>query len=193
MFKADNWAKAFVNTTKTPLDAEEALNFLKTFCYAALSLPGDLSGKNDADRLGRSIEAAWLRFSEQNNDNAQETVETPTKQNFRLAERFVMLMLRKDCFHHYTKILRSIEKIINKQKGIEEVTVEAAIKLDNELLRDIEAKAKSLLGAREINLTQHLVPDLIGGIRIRWGSKRYDGSIKRGLEAIAGNIKSQIA
>ena len=63
MFRPENWATAFVHAAKTPLAAEEALEYLKIFCFAALSLPGDLSGRNDADRLGRSIRAAGQRLS----------------------------------------------------------------------------------------------------------------------------------
>ena len=182
MFRPENWAYAFVNAAKTPVRAEEGLHCLKSFCHAALSLPGDLSGRNDADRLGRSIQAVKKRLP------------LPVEEDsFCLAERFIQLMLRKNCFHHYKKIVNCIEKIIEKQKGIEEVIVEAAVDLDKEFLREIEQKAKNLVGAREIKLTQRLIPELIGGIRLRWGSLLFDGSVRRSLEKMKLNLKSQTA
>ena len=184
MFRAENWARAFVNAAKNPLAAEEALQYLKVFCNGALSLPGDLSGTNDSDRLGKLIAAAKNRFFEKNeNDSAM--------RNFTVAERFIQLMVRRYCFHQYKKIIRSTEKIIYKQKGIEEVIVEAPVDLDKEFLETLGEKTKKMIGAKEIKLTQHLLPELIGGLRLRWGSTLYDGSIRRALQMMALELKSR--
>ena len=191
MFRAETWSAAFVNSAGTPLAAEEALQYLKVFCYAALMLPGDLSGRNDADRLGRSISTAVKIFSGQNKNNTGQPDGIPADQSFCLAERFVQLMLRKNCFHHYKKILRSIENIVDKQKGIEKVVVETAVDLDKEFLEILEDKTKKLIGAKKVALTQRIIPELIGGIRLRWGSLLFDGSVKRALEKMTLELKAQ--
>ena len=193
MFRAENWAAAFVNSAKTTLAAEEALQYLKIFCIAALSIPGELSGRNDAKRFGLLITGTKCRFSGQNKEDEEQFNKTDAGQSFFLAERFIQLMMIKKCFHNYKKILRCIEKIINKQMGVEEIIIEAAVELDKELLQNIGEKAKKMIGAREIRLIQHQIPELIGGIRIRWGSLLFDGSIKRFLENMAGDLNSQIA
>ena len=184
MFRAENWALAFTNAAKTSLAAEEALQYLKVFCSIALSLPGDLSGKNDADRFGKCIHTAGIKYF---TNNAKEH----SSENFILAERFIQLILQKGCFNHYKKIIRSIETKIDREKGIEEVIVEVPVEIDREFIKNLEEKAKIITGANEIKLTQRLMPELIGGLRLRWRSMLYDGSIRRALEMMTLKLKSQ--
>lgn len=178
-FKPEPWAHAFVTISGSVSVAEEALEYLRVFCHAALTLPGDLSGRNDADRLGRSIETA-LAQSQGNTEQAEQPAV--------LAERFVQLMLRKHCFHQYKRIIREIEKTIYKQKGIEEVFIETAVEPDDSFLEAVRMQAKVLTGAKEVKLSRRLIPELVGGLRIRWGSVLYDGSIKRRLQKMAGDL-----
>jgi ATP synthase F1 delta subunit len=182
MFRSENWAIAFVHASKTTLNAEEALQYLKLFCNTALALPGDLFGKNDSDRLEKIIISAKKKYFEKNADNS-------ALHNYTIAERFFQLMVRRYCFQHYKKIIRSTEKIINRQKGIEEVVVESTVDLDMEFMDIMAEKTKKLIGAKEIKLKQRLIPELIGGLRLRHGSMLYDGSIKRALEIMGSELK----
>jgi len=97
-------------------------------------------------------------------------------------------MIRKGCFKHYKEIIRGIEKIINKQKGIEEVIVEAAAEPEEKLLAAIKENARHITAAKEVKLTLRLIPDLIGGLRLRWGSRVFDGSVQYRLKKLAGAI-----
>ena len=191
MFRPEPWAEAFVKTAGTPLSAKDALDYLKVFCRAALALPGDLSGKNDADRLGRSIRAALARtelIAEGCGENQGSATGEANNDTIVLAERFVLLMLKKKCFHHYKRIIREIEKTIHKQMGIEEVFVEAAVDLGEELMATLKEKAKQLSGAKDVVFSIRLIPDLIGGFRIRWGSMLFDGSIKGQLRKMTVDL-----
>ena len=174
MFKPEPWAKAFVNASETA--AEESLEYLRIFCRAALTLPGYLSGRNDADRLGKAIKAALVRTNSTEPHSAI------------LSERFMQLMIRKNCFNHYKQIICEIEKIIYKQNGIEEVIVETAVEPDDSFLEAVRAQAKQLIKAKEIKLTRRLIPELIGGLRLRWGSKLYDSSVKYRLQKMAADL-----
>ena len=174
MFKPEPWAAAFVNSAGTPYAAEQALEYVKIFCSAALSLPGYFSGKNDADRLGRAINRALASGS--------------AMEPSMLAGNFVQLMLRKGCFTQYKNIIRCIEKIILKQKGIEEVFIETAADPEEQLLMMVQEKAKKLTGAKEVILSVNIVPGLIGGLRLRWGSMVFDGSIRHQLQKMAANL-----
>lgn len=179
MFRSERWAEAFAASAKTTEAAETALEYLRLFCLAALRLPGDLSGTNDANRLGASIKRVRARVPEHENKSCD------------LAEHFVELMLKKDCFRHYKKILRQIEKIIYKRKGIEEVFVESAVPPDEQLAAMINEKAKRVTGAAGVQLTVHVVPELIGGLRLRWGSKLLDGSVRGALESMALKLNTE--
>jgi len=178
VFRPEPWAEAFIKAAGSSSAAEESLEYLRVFCRAALALPGDLSGKNDADRLGRYIKAALTKSDSSTGYPAE------------LAGRVVQIMVRKNCFHQYKKIIREIEKNINKQKGIEEVIVEAAEEPGEELVVKLREKIKYLTGARGIKLTLRLIPGIIGGLRIRWGSILLDGSVKRRMQKMAGDIEA---
>jgi len=185
VFRPEPWAEAFVKTAGTSSAAETALDYLKVFCRAALVLPGDLSGRNDADRLEKSISAALARTGNSlETEGGSEACSYPAV----LAERFVLLMLRKKCFHYYKRIVREIEKNIYKQNGIEEIFVEAAVDLGEDLLAALKEKAKQLSGAKDVIFSLRLIPDLIGGFRIRWGSMLYDGSIKGRLHKMTADL-----
>jgi len=192
MFRSQPWAEAFIRAAgfagngggangEAVAVAEDALEYLRVFCRAALLLPGDLSGRNDAYRIDRSIQAALAR------EPVAEQAATEQKA-VTLAERFVQLMIRKGCFKHYKRIIREIEKIINKQKGIEEVIVEAAAEPEEKLLTAIKENARHMTAAKEVKLTVRLIPDLIGGLRLRWGSRVFDGSVQYKLRKLAGAI-----
>jgi F0F1-type ATP synthase delta subunit len=45
-----------------------------------------------------------------------------------------------------------------------------------------------LTGAKDVKLIIRVIPDLSGGMRLRWGSTVFDGSIKWRLEKMAGDI-----
>jgi F-type H+-transporting ATPase subunit delta len=103
-------------------------------------------------------------------------------------------MLRKSCFYQYKEITREIEKAIYRQKGIEEVIVETAVESDEagssgeEIFAMVKEEALRLTRAKDVKLISRVIPDLLGGIRLRWGSIVIDGSIKQRLEKMAGDI-----
>jgi len=184
-FRPEPWAEAFMSAAGSASVAEEALEDLRVFCHAALMLPGDLSGRNDADRLGRCITAALVSISKA----------TPARKGNEqdvavFASRFIQLMMRNRCFYQYQGIVREIEKAINKQNEIEEVIIETAEELQEGILEAVKEKALRLTGAKGIKLILRVIPDLIGGIRLRWGSIVLDGSIKWRLEKMAEDMSA---
>ena len=190
MYKPESWAEAFVNTAGTAGMAEEALEILKVFCRAALRAPGYLSGTNDANRFGKTIQNALIKCSKQKAENSIQSADPQSKQSLELAERFILLMLQKKCFKQYKEIINRIEKRINGLNGIEEVTVESPVKMDGSFIADIKEKAKYLTGAKAVKISVHLVPELIGGLRIRFGSRVFDGTIKHALYTMATNLET---
>ena len=170
MFKPEPWAEAFYNTAGSAAFAEEALEYLVIFCHAALALPGNISGRTNADRLGKMLRTALSRNGENNVPGAE------------LALHYIQIMVRRSYLYQQKSIIHCIEKKINKQKGIEEVVVETAVEPEEQLLALIKEKAKALTGANEVKLNAKIIPDLIGGIRLRWGNMVIDSSIKRSLQ-----------
>ncbi|MDR2702444.1 MAG: F0F1 ATP synthase subunit delta [Spirochaetaceae bacterium] len=189
-FRPEPWAEAFVNAAGNATAAEEALQYLRVFCRATLMLQSDLSGRSDADRLGRCITAALALVSARENggEPAGRKPESGGTDIAGFACRFIQLILRKNCLRYYKRILREIEKTIYKQKGIEEVIMETAEEPQGEILSAVREKALLLTGAKDVKLISRVIPDLIGGISLRWGGIVLDGSVKRRLEKMAGDI-----
>ena len=61
MFRPEPWAEAFYNTAGSVAAAEEALEYLHIFCHSALALPGNISGRTNADKLGKILRTALSR------------------------------------------------------------------------------------------------------------------------------------
>lgn len=185
MFRAEPWAEAFTGTAAlSPEDPEEglsltaeALEYLRLFCRFALLLPGDLSGRGDAGRMDASIQRALEKQS--CSGPAADT-----------ARRFILLMIRRGCFHQHKRIILEIEKIIYRRKGLKEVIVETAVDPGEQLLSAARKKAALLTGAREIKTTIRIIPSLIGGVRLRIGSVLFDGSIKGQLKKMAADLSA---
>jgi hypothetical protein len=181
-FRPEPWAEAFINAAGSAAVAEEAMEHLRAYCCAALRLPGDISGRNDADRLGRRITAAL------GSAGAQTTSKKDGMDAANYASRFIQLMIRKRRFNYYKEIIREIEKAIENQKGIKEVILETAETPDAEILEASREEALRLTGAKGVKLVSRVIPELIGGIRLRWGSTVLDGSIKWRLDKMAAAI-----
>jgi F-type H+-transporting ATPase subunit delta len=196
MFRVEPWAKAFTETADArPEDpeqrlsfTEEAFEYLRLFCRSALLLPGDLSGRSDADRMDRSIQRALER--QDRSGPAAAPAVAWSEEAVSLARRFTLLMIRKGCFNQHKRIILGIEKIIHRRKGLEEVIVETAAEPGEKLLAAVREKAALLTGAREIKTTVRVIPDLIGGLRLRIGSVLFDGSIKTQLKKMASDLSA---
>ncbi|OGM00384.1 hypothetical protein A2480_03985 [Candidatus Uhrbacteria bacterium RIFOXYC2_FULL_47_19] len=76
-------------------------------------------------------------------------------------------------------ILRGLPAAARKLDGIEEVTVESAHELNSELAD----RAVGLIGGdrNQSEVTMHVNPDLLGGIRVRGRDTVYDATLKNHL------------
>ncbi|MDR2663364.1 MAG: F0F1 ATP synthase subunit delta [Treponema sp.] len=190
MFRVEPWAEAFAGTAAlSPEDpgeglsrTEEALEYLRLFCRSALLLPGDLSGRGDAERMDGAIQRALEKQGPSGPPRSKAAADA--------ARRFILLMIRRGSFHQHKRIILGIEKIINRRKGREEVIVETAVEPDERFLSAVRKKAAVLTGAREIKTTVRVIPSLIGGVRLRIGSMLFDGSIKGQLKKMASDLSA---
>ncbi|MDR2314412.1 MAG: F0F1 ATP synthase subunit delta [Spirochaetaceae bacterium] len=178
MFRAEGWADAFAGFAgKT--GAEEALEFLRTLCRAVLSLPGYVSGQTDADALGGLIDRALERAGEKT---------APAL----AARAFLLLMIRRNRFIHYKAILREIEKRINRDKGLVELFLDIPFQPGEALIEGVKQRALYLTGGKDPRLKIQIMPELIGGFRLRLGSRVFDGSLKTRLQQMAGDLGGKI-
>ena len=74
-------------------------------------------------------------------------------------------------------------------EGILRVEVETATRLDESVAMEIRQRIAESTGKRVV-LEARVVPDLLGGMRLRVGSRLLDGSTRRRLERIERGLRS---
>jgi F-type H+-transporting ATPase subunit delta len=94
---------------------------------------------------------------------------------------FLKVLARHGRLEILRSIVRETEKLHTERSGLANIQVRVAAKLDDSLLKDLEARLKKMLG-KEPNLDVMVDPSLIAGIVVRVGDRVYDGSVYTQLE-----------
>ncbi|GHV75422.1 hypothetical protein AGMMS49942_02430 [Spirochaetia bacterium] len=170
MFQGDRWADAFMAASAG--HAGEALDVLKAIEPALSRLPLAVSGSGDAGRLEKLLRSALGSPA-------------PIDAGAEYAIRFLTLLVRKGYFTHFGAALRALEQRIDAKNGVLTVQVESAQPLDEDLQEKITALLVRRTGAREVRLVSRLVPELLGGYRLRFGAELVDTSLKGQLQRMA--------
>lgn len=76
----------------------------------------------------------------------------------------------------------------NTYKNIGKATVTTAVPLDAKLRGEIEVLVKKLSDKKQIELTETVDPDLIGGFILNVGDKQIDASVKNKLKTLKLNF-----
>jgi hypothetical protein len=106
------------------------------------------------------------------------------------AVRFLSLLVRKNLFRRCVdSIVRQIEKRLNEQKGILEVTVECAASPDSGFEEYLENEIRKKTGAPGIKLLTRRKPELLGGYRLRIGGFCVDASLRGQLANMAKELE----
>lgn len=73
--------------------------------------------------------------------------------------------------------------LLREHQGVEVADVTSAAPLPQDSLEELKRSLESTTG-KKVELRTHLDPRLLGGMRIKIGSRLYDGSLRRSLEQI---------
>jgi F-type H+-transporting ATPase subunit delta len=171
VFQGERWAAAFVNALGE--NAEAGLACLKALVPPVQAIPGALFGRSAAGQLeklmGESVVAA--------NGVAE-----------KYAIRFISLLVEKNLFKHIDSLVRRIEKRLDDQKGILDITAESAVPLDAAFEEELRRLVQERTGAAEIKMRTRLAPELLGGYRLRIGGFYIDASLKGQLEQMTADL-----
>lgn len=94
---------------------------------------------------------------------------------------FMRVVNNKERLDQLPAILRQFLKLLDERRGIIEVDVFIAARLDDGKAKDVAARIGQALG-REVVLHQYVDPELIGGLKIRVGDQLIDGSVATQLK-----------
>jgi len=177
VFHGSRWADAFVAVLGK--DAGAGCACLKALVPPIRAIRGDLSGYAASRRLEKFLRegADAAGFSD---SIARHAIE------------FVALLVEKNHFRHIDSILPEIERRLDSRGGVLTVTVESATAaaLDGGFEQALKRQLAERSGAKSVNLKTRLVPELLGGYRLRIGALYIDASLKGQMESMKADLEA---
>ena len=172
MFHSDRWAGAFISVSGGNTAA--AFTCLKAMIPPLKSIRGAVLGRSTAARIEKLLrESAGAAGS----DPAVE-----------YSIRFISLLVEKNCFKHIDSVLQRIEQRMDEQMGILDVTVESAVPMNSGFAEEMRLSIMERTGAAGVKMKTRLVPELLGGYRLRTGGFCVDASLKGQLEQMKADM-----
>jgi F-type H+-transporting ATPase subunit delta len=175
MFVAERWAGAFAGVCGE--DAGEGLAALRVFAALGGEIPGALFGSGAAAQLDRVIRNAIEKAGPPYGDRGTE-----------FALRLTVLLVKKGLFKYINSIIAEVEAILDRKNRVTVVIVESAFPPDGELQAGIVRAVKRRTGVAEVKLQFRIIPELIGGCRLRMGGEFFDASIRGQLQKMAEEL-----
>ncbi|KIX91357.1 ATP synthase F0F1 subunit delta [Staphylococcus microti] len=87
-------------------------------------------------------------------------------------------------FRLLPEIYRAFEESYYAFHGLADAYVESAASLSDEELEQVKRALLDRTGLKDLNLHSTVNPELIGGVRVKIGTKVYDGSIQNDLNQL---------
>lgn len=89
--------------------------------------------------------------------------------------------------HGYLGILDSFSRLVANEINKQLAVVESATQLTPAIASDLQSSLSKKYG-RQLTLEFKIIPELLGGIRVKVGSDVWDGSVKARLEALKNSL-----
>jgi F-type H+-transporting ATPase subunit delta len=105
-----------------------------------------------------------------------------------LVRRLVLLLAKKRRLFALAGIIRSFETLLAKHRGEVAAEITSARKLSAEESAELTRVLKDKLG-REPRLTAHVDPSLLGGLKVKLGSRMIDTSLRTKLDGLRAAMK----
>ena len=172
MFYASRWAAAFLASTEKPgsgTTAEETLACLKAFVQPLKQVQGIFLGGDAPVKLEAALRECAGKLEQA---AAMQAVA------IEYAIRFICLLAEKHSFKYIDSVIFKIDSIINTRNGVLDFTVESAVPLENDFLRELSLEIKNKTGAKDVNLGICINPQILGGYILRAKGYYIDASLK---------------
>lgn len=98
-------------------------------------------------------------------------------------KNFYSILLRNNDLKLISKIIEKIEEIDKEERGIVEIEVTSAKKID----KDLALKIREIIG-NKVEIKEKIDPSLIGGLRLQINDLLIDGSIKAKLNKLRQSL-----
>ncbi len=108
-----------------------------------------------------------------------------------LTTNLLCLLAEKNRFGCLSGIIKYFRAEYNERFKLADITVTSAQPLTDALKEQIAAKMSQIIG-KKVTIIEKVDENLIGGVIIDYGSRRYDGSVKSRLNALKNELASII-
>jgi F-type H+-transporting ATPase subunit delta len=178
-FHGGRWAAVFASASGDNADA--AFACLKAMVPPVKTIPGALFGQTASRRLEKMLrESVGAAYGE----GLPAAVE--------YAIRFIVLLTAKNHFHEIDSIIGKIEELLDERRGILSVTAESASPLDSDFVDDLRRRITEKTGAAQVKMHTRVLPELLGGYRLRVGGYYVDASLKGQMNAMKTMLEGAV-
>ena len=190
MFHANRWAVVF--ETVLGENADAGLACLRAIVKPVKTISGELSGHSAARQLEKILRESVAAFSGTATFGGNAFGGNASDAAVEYAIRFITLVVEKDQFGNIDVILRHIEECLDARRGALTVTVESASPVDDVLKEELRRQIMKRLGATEVTMKVQVIPQLLGGYRLRLGGFYVDASLKGQIQSMKADLEAVI-
>jgi F-type H+-transporting ATPase subunit delta len=92
--------------------------------------------------------------------------------------RFLLLLVKRGLFGHIDRIIEKIGEELDDLRGFLRAGLESPFPPEEGFRRDLEEQLAGKTGVNGVTLEVKIVPELLGGYRLRIGSEVIDASLR---------------
>ena len=104
---------------------------------------------------------------------------------------FLKILTEKGYTRHFSDCVSAYREFYNRDNGILPVTAVTAVALTESQQAKLTAKLTAITG-KQIDLTNKLDPNCLGGVRLDYDGKRVDNTVSHRLDAIRNHLKNTV-
>ena len=101
---------------------------------------------------------------------------------------FLLLLVDKSRVENLPGIYHEYVKMINEKRSILNISISAAIPLEQDQIESIGEKFTVLYNAYSVKTVLEIDPSLLGGVKVAVNDKLYDGTVKGKLERLHASL-----
>lgn len=104
-----------------------------------------------------------------------------------LLHRFFQVVNNKNRLDHLQGIAAALANLVDQDRGTVRVDAFVANELDKDRAEQVARRIGQIVNG-QVELSQHVQPDLIGGLKVQIGDRMIDGSVAAQLRSIERKI-----
>ena len=108
-----------------------------------------------------------------------------------LCGNLLCVLAEKSRMNCFSGVAKQFRELYNDKFKLADITVTSTEPLSDAMKEKIAAKMSQVIG-KTVTIIEKVDPNIIGGIVIDYGSRRYDGSVKARLNALRDELGSVI-